>query len=217
VKRERGNCVRTALLVKMAESLGLPPIAEKGKSGAATLALPGGRPLSASVGAVPVRSGSVSLEAPAAPGGRPSVGARPRLSLGGGGNKCKVCNKTVYPNEQIAYDKQFYHAECFKCLKCKSRVPLVNVAMISGDLYCKACFKRIFAEKGKYTSFGDKVVSEWDKDKDRRASASVPPPVASAAPGGDDAKAPAAAPRSSISEAPKRKDDVPPPPPPEKE
>lgn len=30
-----------------------------------------------------------------------------------------------------------FHQECFKCLECKRRLPLGNVAMINGQLYCK--------------------------------------------------------------------------------
>jgi hypothetical protein len=63
--------------------------------------------------------------------------------------------------EKIEYDGQIFHQECFKCLKCKTRVILVNVAMIKGDLYCKNCFKKTFAERGKYDDFGDKNKSKW--------------------------------------------------------
>jgi len=95
----------------------------------------------------------------------PAAGAaRPRFSFGGGGNKCATCAKTVYANEQVLYDSKYYHTECFKCSKCKTRLALVNVAVISGDLYCKPCFKKVFAEKGSYNSFGDKVVSNWTKE-----------------------------------------------------
>lgn len=70
--------------------------------------------------------------------------------------KCKRCNLSVYPMERVDYDAGTYHQLCFKCLNCKSTLQMTSVAMIKGDLYCKNCFKRIFYEKGRYSSFDDK-------------------------------------------------------------
>jgi cysteine/glycine-rich protein len=67
--------------------------------------------------------------------------------------KCKICDKTAYPNESLEYDKQLFHKTCFKCLNCKSSVSLGAVAMIKGDLYCKNCFVRMFQERGSYQVF----------------------------------------------------------------
>jgi len=70
---------------------------------------------------------------------------------------CTVCTKPVYQMELLQYDKGTYHKNCFKCLQCKSTITnLKSVAMISGDLYCKVCFMKVFKEKGKYSSFNDR-------------------------------------------------------------
>jgi hypothetical protein len=83
------------------------------------------------------------------------------MAFGTPAPKCKACGKSVFPMEKIEYDNQIFHEACFKCQKCKSRVILANVAMIKGDLYCKPCFKKTFAEKGSYATFGEKNVSQW--------------------------------------------------------
>ena len=80
-----------------------------------------------------------------------SVKAAPRF--GGGGEKCKTCDKTVYPNERISYDNGTWHQLCFKCTSCRSTLSLTAVAMINGTLYCKTCFKKIFMREGKYSTF----------------------------------------------------------------
>jgi len=115
---------------------------------------------------------------PKSPKDKSKAPSSPRLTvIGGGGNKCFRCQKSVYQNEQIAYDGKYYHPECFRCLKCKNRVVLINVAMISGDLYCKACFKKTFMEKGKYTSFGVGT-PEWDKEHAKGAAHAEAAPAA---------------------------------------
>jgi hypothetical protein len=101
-----------------------------------------------------------------------------RFSFGGGAPKCKTCAKSVYENEKVVYDQVVYHTECFKCKKCTNRIPLVNVAMIAGDLYCKPCFKKIFAEKGTYSSFGEKTVPKWSAEEaKKRGSMDGPHPT----------------------------------------
>jgi len=90
--------------------------------------------------------------------------AASRFSFGGGGNKCHSCTKTVYANEQILYDSKYYHTTCFKCTKCRTTPTLQNVAMIAGDMFCKPCFKKKFAERGSYNDFGDKTTPNWTKE-----------------------------------------------------
>lgn len=46
------------------------------------------------------------------PSSSPAVMSVPRF--GGGGVKCKTCAKTVYASEQMVYDGQTFHQECFK-------------------------------------------------------------------------------------------------------
>lgn len=64
--------------------------------------------------------------------------------------KCPRCQTSVYPMEAIGYDNHVYHKTCFKCLNCSRTVTLGKVAMFQGDLYCKNCYLRMFAEKGNY-------------------------------------------------------------------
>jgi len=80
--------------------------------------------------------------------------------------KCKVCVKTVYDQEKQVYDKTVWHIACFKCLSCKRRIDVKAVAMIQGDLYCKACFLKVFKEKGSYASFGPKTLPKWQGGAD---------------------------------------------------
>lgn len=102
-----------------------------------------------------------------------------RFSFGGGAPKCATCTKSVYANERTDYDGATFHIECFKCLKCKSRLTPRDVAKISGDIYCKPCFKKVFQEKGRYDSFGDKTVAKWSSaDAARKSSAGSPPAAA---------------------------------------
>jgi LIM domain len=55
--------------------------------------------------------------------------------------------------EQVDYDGGVFHKACFKCLECRSSLQPSAVAKISGDIYCKNCFVRLFSEKGSYQVF----------------------------------------------------------------
>lgn len=86
--------------------------------------------------------------------------AKPKFQFGGGGEKCKTCTKTVYPQEKICYDQGVWHTGCFKCLSCKSTLSLTAVAMIDGQLYCKTCFKKTFLREGRYSTFNTQKFAE---------------------------------------------------------
>mmetsp|Transcript_34919 Transcript_34919/g.56197 ORF Transcript_34919/g.56197 Transcript_34919/m.56197 type:complete len:115 (+) Transcript_34919:76-420(+) len=73
----------------------------------------------------------------------------PKLKFGGA-PKCRVCQKSVYAMEMLKYDGYVYHKNCFQCLECRSVLRPSAVAMMSGDLYCKVCFKKKFKARGKY-------------------------------------------------------------------
>mmetsp|Transcript_4867 Transcript_4867/g.7223 ORF Transcript_4867/g.7223 Transcript_4867/m.7223 type:complete len:397 (+) Transcript_4867:114-1304(+) len=64
--------------------------------------------------------------------------------------KCEVCQKRVYQMEMQKWDEKFYHKNCFRCLECNKTLVPKSVAMMSGDLYCKGCFKKKFKARGKY-------------------------------------------------------------------
>jgi hypothetical protein len=42
--------------------------------------------------------------------------------------------------------------------------------MIKGDLYCKACFLKVFKEKGSYASFGVKTLPNWKPGQEADAT-----------------------------------------------
>lgn len=77
--------------------------------------------------------------------GSSGASANPMASkFGGGGTKCYVCDKTVYPAEMIAYEKKAFHNDCFKCKHCSVKVsPSGAEAKKDGDsldVYCKKCW-----------------------------------------------------------------------------
>ncbi|KAL4225347.1 hypothetical protein ACF0H5_016035 [Mactra antiquata] len=55
----------------------------------------------------------------------------------GGGNKCDICQKTVYQAEQQEAGGRYFHKLCFKCSICKMSLKLDNYAQAEGVLYCK--------------------------------------------------------------------------------
>jgi len=74
--------------------------------------------------------------------------------FGGGGTKCTICEKTVYPAETVSYEKQAYHAACFKCLNCAK---LLSVSAAEGrkmengsvEVYCKKCWGELGLNRAK--------------------------------------------------------------------
>jgi len=116
--------------------------------------------------------------------------------FGGGGVKCKQCAGTVYASERIDYDGNTWHQDCFKCLDCKRVIGLTAVAMISGDLYCKNCFKRIFTKEGKYSSFGEKTLPKAGDARARSQTTIAPSSASSAASGASPSPPPAFGARS---------------------
>jgi len=62
--------------------------------------------------------------------------------FGGGGNKCVKCDKTVYAAETVSFEKQAYHAECFKCDTCTKIIQGPSgAAVFENLLLCVKCFK----------------------------------------------------------------------------
>ena len=60
--------------------------------------------------------------------------------LGGGGNKCNHCNKTVYPAEQVNFEKGIYHRECLICGDCNKRTTVASLNIYEGKLVCGPCW-----------------------------------------------------------------------------
>lgn len=63
-------------------------------------------------------------------------------------NKCALCGKSVYFNEQIKCLNKVWHEECFKCTQCKSRLTLGKQRERDNWPYCDPCYKSLFAPKG---------------------------------------------------------------------
>lgn len=99
----------------------------------------------------------------------------------GGGNKCAVCQKTVYPQEEVAFDSKFYHKECFKCSICDKTIDGVSKAgSMDGKVSHRNCFqKQMQTSGGKYG--GEKVVAGV-KAANVAANQTPAPAAAAAAP-----------------------------------
>ncbi|KAA0041533.1 GATA type zinc finger transcription factor family protein isoform 3 [Cucumis melo var. makuwa] len=72
------------------------------------------------------------------------------MSFIGTQQKCKACEKTVYPVEQLSADGVSYHKSCFKCSHCKGTLKLSNYSSMEGVLYCKPHFEQLFKETGNF-------------------------------------------------------------------
>jgi len=65
--------------------------------------------------------------------------------FGGGGTKCEICAKTVYPAEMVSYEKKAYHQECFKCNTCTKKMSPADASKFTDDegketIFCRKCF-----------------------------------------------------------------------------
>lgn len=60
--------------------------------------------------------------------------------FGGGGNPCTICAKTVYPAEQLSYDKSIYHQACFTCKTCEKKLTPSGAARFEEEIFCTKCF-----------------------------------------------------------------------------
>ncbi|KAL5077198.1 hypothetical protein RYX36_016182 [Vicia faba] len=65
--------------------------------------------------------------------------------------KCKACEKTVYPVDQLSADGTSYHKACFRCTHCKGTLKLSNYSSMEGVLYCKPHFEQLFKEHGNFS------------------------------------------------------------------
>ncbi|XP_031816387.1 xin actin-binding repeat-containing protein 2 isoform X3 [Sarcophilus harrisii] len=84
---------------------------------------------------------------------------------------CTLCQKTVYPMECLAADKNIFHKACFRCHHCSSKLSLGNYASLHGQIYCKPHFKQLFKSKGNYDEgFGHKPHKERWRCKNQSSS-----------------------------------------------
>ncbi|KAK7094950.1 uncharacterized protein [Littorina saxatilis] len=69
----------------------------------------------------------------------------------GGGEKCGICQKTVYAQERVEAGNIPFHKLCFKCKTCKMSLNLNNYAQSEGELYCKNHFQSEVVAKNTQT------------------------------------------------------------------
>ncbi|KAJ0987853.1 hypothetical protein J5N97_006209 [Dioscorea zingiberensis] len=85
------------------------------------------------------------------------------MSFIGTQQKCKACEKTVYPMDQLMADGIAYHKSCFKCSHCKGTLKLSNFSSMEGVLYCKPHFEQLFKETGNFNKNFQSAVKSAEK------------------------------------------------------
>lgn len=63
--------------------------------------------------------------------------------LGGGGAKCYICQKTVYPAETVQYDGRPYHNKCFRCSQCNKELTPADADAKGDKVWCRKCFQEL--------------------------------------------------------------------------
>ena len=99
------------------------------------------------------------------------------MSFIGTQQKCKACEKTVYPVDQLSADGTAYHKACFRCSHCKGTLKLSNYSSMEGVLYCKPHFEQLFKESGSFSKnfqspakLADKTTPELTRSPSKAAS-----------------------------------------------
>jgi len=104
-------------------------------------------------------------------GEKKATTADPRFAkFGGGGNKCRTCNETVYPAETILFEKNTYHQKCFLCLHCKKELDPSGAEHDGPDVYCKKCFHELGLNRARLTTKEDKPGEDKPADEEPAAS-----------------------------------------------
>uniref|UniRef100_UPI00358E7E43 cysteine and glycine-rich protein 2-like n=1 Tax=Myxine glutinosa TaxID=7769 RepID=UPI00358E7E43 len=66
----------------------------------------------------------------------------------GGGTPCGACGKAVYRAEEVQCEGRSFHTLCFFCNACRKHLDMTSLTMHRSELYCNACFTRLFGPKG---------------------------------------------------------------------
>ncbi|XP_071717728.1 LIM domain-containing protein PLIM2c-like [Rutidosis leptorrhynchoides] len=66
-------------------------------------------------------------------------------------DKCRACDKTVYPLEKVTMEGESYHKSCFKCAHGGCPLTHSSYAALDGVLYCRHHFAQLFLEKGNFS------------------------------------------------------------------
>ncbi|XP_071739638.1 LIM domain-containing protein PLIM2b [Rutidosis leptorrhynchoides] len=99
-------------------------------------------------------------------------------------DKCRQCNKTVYPLEKITMEGEPYHKLCFKCAHGGCPLTHSSYAALDGVLYCKHHFAQLFMEKGNYTHVLE-AANRKSNAKPEDVAPDPPPPEEEGGGGGD--------------------------------
>ncbi|CAF2486445.1 unnamed protein product [Rotaria sp. Silwood2] len=67
---------------------------------------------------------------------------------------CALCNKAVFPAEEVIGAGQKYHKFCLKCISCNTLLNSGNVNEHDKKIYCIGCYRRQFGPRGVGRGFG---------------------------------------------------------------
>ncbi|CAF1001413.1 unnamed protein product [Rotaria magnacalcarata] len=61
---------------------------------------------------------------------------------------CALCNKAVFPAEEVIGAGQKYHKLCLKCISCNALLNSGNINEHDKKIYCVGCYRRQFGPRG---------------------------------------------------------------------
>ncbi|CAF1199877.1 unnamed protein product, partial [Adineta ricciae] len=61
---------------------------------------------------------------------------------------CALCQKSVFPAEEVIGAGQKYHKLCLKCSSCSTLLNSGNVSEHDKKIYCGGCYRRQFGPHG---------------------------------------------------------------------
>jgi cysteine/glycine-rich protein len=61
----------------------------------------------------------------------------------GGGDKCPVCEKTVYISERLELGDKAIHKTCLKCVACSMRLTVENYHTHADQFYCRQHYNEV--------------------------------------------------------------------------
>ncbi|PAA70487.1 hypothetical protein BOX15_Mlig000523g2, partial [Macrostomum lignano] len=89
------------------------------------------------------------------------VSSQSRNSFNGSpGDVCRLCQKKVYPMEQLTSDGHVYHKSCYRCHKCNRLLSVGNFGVLDNQLYCQPHYLEIFRMRGHYQASADRPAAE---------------------------------------------------------
>lgn len=73
-------------------------------------------------------------------------------NVGGGGlgvgEVCPRCDRAVYMAEKVIGAGKSYHKACFRCGSCSKALDSTTLCQHEEDIFCKACYGRLYGPKG---------------------------------------------------------------------